>query len=215
MRFTPRRAAKVALAFALTALVMVLIANAVVLTIGGRQVYARVSDVPPRAVAIVLGAGLSRDGAPSPVLTDRLQVGLELYRQGKVRRILVTGDNGTDEYDEVTAMERWLVARGVDPRHVQRDHAGFRTLDSMVRAVKVFQVRHAVVVTQRFHLARSLFLARDAGLDAVGAVADRRPYTYARNYAAREFVARAVAVFDAWVIHRRPRFLGPPIPVET
>lgn len=210
-----RRAAKVAIALSIAVLIAVSVTNAIVLSIGGERVYARIDDVPPRAVGIVLGAGLSRDGRPSIVLLDRLETGLDLYRRGKVRRLLVTGDNGTDQYDEVTAMERWLVAHGVDPRHVQRDHAGFRTLDSMVRAVKVFQVRHAVVVTQRFHMARSLFLARDAGLDAVGAVADRRPYTYARRYTLREVGARVVAVFDAWVIHRRPRFLGPPIPVET
>ncbi len=210
-----RRAAKVAVVLSVVALIVVAVTNAIVLSIGGERVYTRAGDVPPRAVAIVLGAGLSRDGRPSVVLLDRLETSLDLYRRGKVRRLLVTGDNGTDQYDEVTAMERWLVAHGVDPRHVQRDHAGFRTLDSMVRAVKVFQVRHAVVVTQRFHMARSLFLARDAGLDAVGAVADRRPYHYARRYALRELGARAVAVFDAWVIHRRPRVLGPPIPVET
>lgn len=206
---------KVAAALAAVALVAVIAANAVVLSIGGERVYARVEDVPPRAVAIVLGAGLNHHGEPSPVLADRLATALDLYRGAKVRRILVTGDNGTDQYDEVTAMQRWLVARGVAVGHVQRDHAGFRTLDSMVRAVKVFQVRHAVVVTQRFHMARSLFLARDAGLDAVGALADRTPYAYRRRYALREIGARVVAVFDAWVIRRRPRYLGPPIPVET
>ncbi len=209
-----RRAAKVAIALSIAALIAVSVTNAIVLSIGGERVYARIDDVPPRAVGIVLGAGLSRDGRPSIVLLDRLETGLDLYRRGKVRRLLVTGDNGTDQYDEVTAMERWLVAHGVDPRHVQRDHAGFRTLDSMARAAQVFRVRRAVVCTQRFHLARSVFLARRYGLDAVGAEADRRVYLDARRDAAREVIARAVAFSDVYITRRRPRFLGEQIPLE-
>lgn len=189
--------------------------NALVLRAAEHRVFETPAEVPYRPVAIVPGARVYASGNPSPVLEDRLATALELYRRGAVRRILVTGDNGAATYDEVTVMKRWLVAHGVPDEHVVRDHAGFRTLDSMVRAVKVFQVRHAVVVTQRFHMARSLFLARDAGLDAVGALADRSPYTYRRRYALREVGARVVAVFDAWVFRRRPRYLGPPIPVET
>jgi len=189
-------------------------ANAHVLRVGREGTYARVADVPPRAVAIVLGARVFADGTPSLVLEDRLATALDLYRLGKVRRILVTGDNGSNQYDEVTVMQRWLVARGVDAAHVQRDHAGFRTLDSMARAAQVFRVRHAVVCTQRFHLARSVFLARRYGLDAVGAEADRRVYLDARRDAAREVIARAVAFSDVYITRRRPRFLGEQIPLE-
>jgi SanA protein len=189
-------------------------ANAYVLYVGRRGTYTRVEDVPPRAVAIVLGALVFRDGTPSPVLEDRLATALDLYRLGKVQRILVTGDNGSRHYDEVTVMRRWLLARGVDPAHVQRDHAGFRTLDSMARAAQVFRVRHAVLCTQRFHLARAMFLARRYGLDVVGVEADRRPYAKARHDALREVLARAVAVSDVFITRRKPRFLGEEIPLE-
>ncbi len=209
-----RRLVKVSAVVALAALACVAAANAAVLSIGRRGVYERAGAVPPRAVAIVLGARVWDDGSPSDVLEDRLAVALDLYRMGRVRRILVTGDNGSNRYDEVTAMQRWLLARGVDPKDVVRDHAGFRTLDSMERAAKVFRVRHAVVCTQRFHMARSMFLARHAGIDAVGAVADRRRYVHALRFGVREVAARAMAVVDAWVIRRGPRFLGPEVPVE-
>lgn len=189
-------------------------ANALVLHAGGTGTFTRVTDVPPRAVAIVLGARIFRDGTPSPILEDRLAAARDLYRAGKVRRILVTGDNGTRHYDEVTVMQRWLIAQGVPAEAVQRDHAGFRTLDSMARAAQVFRVRHAVVCTQRFHLSRALFLARHHGLDAVGLVADRRRYRHVVRDNVREVLARAVAVSDAYLTRRAPRFLGEEIPLE-
>jgi SanA protein len=188
--------------------------NALVLRAAEHRVFETPAEVPYRPVAIVPGARVYASGNPSPVLEDRLATALELYRRGAVRRILVTGDNGAATYDEVTVMKRWLVARGVPDEHVVRDHAGFRTLDSMVRAVKVFQVERAVVCTQRFHLARSMFLARRYGLDAVGAEADRRPYPKALRDALREVAARAVAVSDVFITRRRPRFLGEQIPLE-
>jgi SanA protein len=215
---TRRRLKRAALALgavAAAAAAYVAAANAYVLRVGRPGTYARVADVPPRAVAIVLGARVFADGTPSPILEDRLATALDLYRLGRVRRILVTGDNGSDRYDEVTVMQRWLLAHGVDPAHVQRDHAGFRTLDSMARAAQVFRVRHAVVCTQRFHLARSMFLARRYGLDAVGAEADRRPYQHAaRDGPARGGGPRGGRVSDVYLTRRRPRFLGEEIPLE-
>ncbi len=208
-----KRAKRPAMAIAATLFVLVAAANAVVLTQGAAGAYARPNEVPARPVAIVLGARVWDDGTPSDVLEDRLATALALYRRGAVRHILVTGDNGSNRYDEVTVMQRWLLDRGVDPKAVVRDHAGFRTHDSMVRAVEVFGVRRAVVCTQRFHMARSLFLARAAGIDAVGALSDRRRYRGRVKNALRELVARAVAVGDVWVWRRRPRFLGPRIPI--
>ncbi len=210
-----RRRVLWAAGFVVTAAVaFVAAANVYVLRVGSEGTFATPEDTPPRAVAIVLGARVFRDGTPSLVLEDRLATALDLYRLGKVRRILVTGDNGSNQYDEVTVMQRWLIARGVPPAHVQRDHAGFRTLDSMARAAQVFRVRHAVVCTQRFHLARSVFLARRYGLDVVGVEADRRAYLDARRDATREVIARAVAFSDVYITRRRPRFLGEQIPLE-
>lgn len=156
---------------------------------------------------LVLGAGVWATG-PSPVLEDRLETALELYRAGKAPRILVSGDHGRPDYDEPGAMAAWLEARGVPPEHVFLDHAGFDTHSSMVRAREVFGVERAIVVTQRFHLARALYLGSAAGMVVQGVAADRRPYERARWYGARETVSRARAVVDA-ATARKPRFLGP------
>jgi SanA protein len=124
--------------------------------------------VPARDVGIVLGASVYRSGRPSPAVEDRLAAALELWRAGKIRRILVSGDHRPDVYDEADAMGRWLLRAGVAPEHLALDRAGARTWDSMVRAASVFDVKSAVVCTQAFHLPRATFLARRAGIDAVG-----------------------------------------------
>jgi len=177
------------------------------------HVYRAIASVPAREVAIVPGARIWDDGQPSMILEDRLQAALELHRAGKVRRILVSGDHSRTEYDEVNAMRRWLVDRGVPSDDVFMDHAGLRTLDTMQRAARVFGVRAAIVCTQDFHLARALYLARDAGIDAVGFVADRRAYPQAVHDQVRETLATAAAVLDV-AFGRGPRFLGPRVDLD-
>jgi SanA protein len=175
--------------------------------------YASSDSVPARAVAIVLGAKVSPGGHPSAVLEDRLATALELYRSRKVERVLVTGDHRAPEYDETNAMRAWLIERGVPDSDIFMDHAGLRTLDSMDRAARVFLVEGAIVCTQRFHLPRALFLARHAGINAVGVVADRRRYVGHRGNQGREVVARAVAFADSYLFGTRARWLGRPIPI--
>lgn len=163
---------------------------------------------------IVLGARVYADGSVSPMLADRLDAALALYRARKAPRILVSGDHGTESYDEVNAMRRYLEARGVPAEHIFMDHAGFTTYDTLYRARDIFGVRRAVVVTQRFHLTRSLFVASALGLDAEGFVADRRPYTLGSLVRSnvREVGARVKAAVQA-LATPRPRYLGPRIPI--
>ncbi|MBL8679553.1 MAG: YdcF family protein [Myxococcales bacterium] len=174
-----------------------------------------VANAPSRPVVIVLGARVYANGTPSAALEDRLHCALDLVRSGRARDVIVSGDHGRPDYDEVNAMRAWLVARGVASHHVYMDHAGFRTLDTMARAREVFAVRSALVCTQRFHLARSLWLARAQGIDAAGVVADRRVYPARRFDATREFLARVKAVLDTDVFGTAPRFLGPRVPVGS
>jgi SanA protein len=157
-------------------------------------------------IAIVPGA-LVRGVVPSRTLLDRLQTALELYENGTVAKVLVSGDHGRVEYDEVGAMRHWLLSQGVPESDIILDHAGFRTLDTMIRARKVFGVRRAVVCTQRFHLARAVFLARRAGIDAHGVAADRMRYPAHYWNQFREALARPAAVVDSYVLHRNPKFL--------
>ncbi|MDP3278893.1 MAG: ElyC/SanA/YdcF family protein [Deltaproteobacteria bacterium] len=166
-------------------------------------------------VAIVLGARVYANGQPSIILQDRLACGLSLYRRGLVSYVIVSGDHGTDGYDEVRAMREWLLARGVPSEKIYVDHAGFRTLDSMARAAQVFSARRASVCTQAFHLPRSLWLARAFHLDAIGVIADQRSYKSRRVDAVREWLARVRAVLDTSVLHTQPRFVGPGIPLGS
>ena len=157
-------------------------------------------------IAIVPGAFV-RGVVPSQTLLDRLQTALELHENGTVAKVLVSGDHGRTEYNEVGAMQHWLLSQGVPKNDIILDHAGFRTLDTMIRARKVFGVRRAVVCTQRFHLARAVFLARRAGIDAHGVAADRMRYQAHYWNQFREALARPAAVVDSYVLHRKPKFL--------
>lgn len=165
-----------------------------------------VADVPAVPAALVLGAGLHADGSPKPYLAARLRVAAELYARGKVRAILVSGDHGTVDHDEVAAMTSWLEDNGV-PRHkIAGDHAGFDTNDSCHRANRIFGLDQAIVITQHYHLPRAVFLCRNAGIETygVGAEAIGGAITW---YRLREVAASAKAAFDI-VTGAEPRFLG-------
>lgn len=165
-----------------------------------------VANAPEAPVAIVLGAGL-RDGEPSPYLAARLAVGAELLRQGKVRALLVSGDNGRVNYDEVTAMERWLLDHDVPAEKIAKDHAGFDTWSSCTRAKRIFGVDEALVVTQEFHVRRAVYLCNEAGIETHGVVAPTEGGRPAIN-ALREGPAAVKAVLDG-VLEPDPRYLGP------
>jgi SanA protein len=209
---TKKRIVRIAAGVALGGLGGVALANAWVLRATASSVFDRIDEVPPRAVAIVLGARVHEDGRPYPMLEDRLEAARDLYATGRVRAVLVSGDHGAPEYDEVLAMRRWLVAHGVPASDVHEDHAGFRTLDTMERAARVFEVRDAIVVTQAFHAPRATWLARRAGIDAVGYAAPRLHSTFSLKNEAREVFARAGAMLDV-IAGTEPRFLGPTIPI--
>ncbi|QYC42971.1 vancomycin high temperature exclusion protein [Nonomuraea coxensis DSM 45129] len=166
--------------------------------------------VPPAQAALVLGAGLYA-GRPSPMLARRLDVAAELYHAGKVRALLLSGDNSRKEYDEPTAMRDYLRDRGVPEAAMVLDYAGFDTWDSCVRARQVFGARSVTVVTQEFHVPRAVTLCRTAGLETFGAGDDssRRWAGVTYVYAARELFATAKAFADAKVLDADPVFPGP------
>lgn len=169
-------------------------------------------QVAPAQTAIVLGAYVyNNKGALSPVLQDRVDTAIALYDAGKVDSLLMSGDHGQDDYDEVNAMRIYAEKKGVPRGRIFLDHAGFDTYQSMVRARKVFQVESAVVVTNRFHLDRAVFLAGSQGIRVQGVVADRR--RYADDYEMREFLARCKAFLYVYLLRPQPRYLGPEIPI--
>ncbi|MFF3670367.1 SanA/YdcF family protein [Microtetraspora malaysiensis] len=168
------------------------------------------SSVPAMPVALVLGAGLTAHTAPTPMLRTRLDIGARLYHAGKVRALLVSGDNSRVGYDEPTAMRDYLTSHGVPAEKVVLDYAGFDTWASCVRARKIFGASRAVVVTQNFHLPRAVALCRTAGLDAFGVGDDSFTDWPLQTsiYAAREFFASAKALLEARILHKDP-LLGP------
>lgn len=142
---------------------------------GGAAIYQSPTDAPSAPVAIVFGAGYSGH-VLSPVLADRVRAGVDLYHAGKVRKLLMTGDNGRAGYSEPDAMKAAAVRMGVPAADILCDYAGFHTYDSLYRAREIFGVRRALLVTQTYHLHRALYTATHLGLDVAGVAAERRPY---------------------------------------
>jgi SanA protein len=174
----------------------------------------RVEDVSKSDAVIVFGALVFQDGQPSDILLDRLNVALEVYRSGKSPKILVSGDHGRVQYDEVNSMRAYLQKQGV-PRHaIFMDHAGFDTYNTLYRARDVFGVKSAILVTQRFHLVRALYIARDLGLDSRGIASDTMRYPGMEYYQFRELGARMKALWQASIWGSKPEFLGDTIPIE-
>lgn len=170
-------------------------------------IYTEIGAIPKTEVALILGASVHR-GQPSPVLALRTDTAIELYRKGKVQKILMTGDNSRLNYDEVTPVRKYLIDAGIPADDIFLDHAGFDTYSSMYRARDVFHVGSMTVVTQDFHMPRSLFLARHLGLTAYGLVAPGE-HGIGRDYI-REIPASLKALLDL-ALHREPKYLGPPI----
>lgn len=165
-----------------------------------------VDEVPAQDVAVVFGAGLWK-GRPTPYLAHRLDAAAELYRAGKVKVVLVTGDNSRVEYDEPDAMRTYLTKRGVPDGRIVSDYAGFDTWDSCVRAKKIFGVDRAVLVTQGFHIRRAVALCQAAGVESYGVgVAEPRDSTWLYG-GVRELVAAGKAAADA-AFEPDPHFLG-------
>jgi SanA protein len=171
-------------------------------------------EEPPR-IAVVFGAGVRASGRPSPALYDRILTAVELYRAGRVRKILMSGDNRVENYNEPTVMKETAVKMGVPPENVVEDFAGRRTFDTCVRAKEIFGVTRAVLVTQEFHLNRAIYLCEAVGVDSVGISADRRKYddSTRRWWALRESFAIASAWFDVNILQPTP-ILGKKEPIE-
>ena len=179
-----------------------------------KHVFDRMEQVPYKRVGLVLGTSEKvRSGRPNLFFEHRIQAAVELYRSGKVDRLLLSGDNGTIYYNEPWTMRKALIAAGVDSMHITLDYAGFRTLDSMVRAREVFGQQSFTVISQRFHNERAVFIARQKGIDAIGYNArDVDAYSGFRTKL-REKAARVKVFFDL-LFGVEPKFLGEPVRID-
>jgi SanA protein len=181
-------------------------------SVADRYIVNDIGNIPPAHTCLVLGAAVYGDGRVSDVLYDRMMKALELYQAGKVKKFLLSGDHSTFYYNEVRQMRGFMLRQGVPREALFLDHGGVNTYCSMVRARKVFRADDCIVVTQRFHLPRALYIARKAGLRAWGFPADRRRYLHRYRYAVREYFACAKAFLDV-MIGREPRLPGETIPI--
>ena len=182
------------------------------------DIYYSISELEgiekPKAV-LVLGAGVFASGAPSPVLKDRLDYAYEVYEYyNRKIAIIVSGDNGTVEYNETKAMYNYLLSKGVNPDDIYRDYAGFNTYDSIYRADYIFKVKSIIICTQKFHIYRALYIAKRLGFEAYGYAAENKAiYNMTYNHI-RESLARVKAVLETDILKRAPKYFGDPIPVK-
>ncbi len=196
---------RIALFISIAAIVSLALPRLIMILSTSRKTY-QVSDAPKAKVAIVFGAGLQRDGTPSPVLRDRVATAAELYFAGKVDKILMSGDNRFLYYNEPGSMLNYALSLGVPREAIVLDYAGRRTYDTCYRAKEIFEVTDVLLVTQNFHLARSLFTCDTLGLNATGVSADRRQYARGSmlSWEIRELPAALVAMWDVWIAHPEP-----------
>ena len=162
--------------------------------------------------AVVLGAGV-RDGKPTPMLKDRLLTGVELYKSGAAKKLIMSGDHGSDEYDEVNIMKSFAVERGVPDEDIFMDHAGFSTYETICRAREIFEADNIIIVSQEYHLYRALYIADSLDVKAVGVSADLRTYKGQTKRDLREILARDKDFFKC-IVKPKPAYLGEKIPVS-
>ena len=179
------------------------------------HVFSELEKLPQKDVALVLGTSkTARSGRINLFFKYRMDAAAQLYRSGKVRHFILSGDNHIETYDEPSDMKAALVERGVPESAITLDYAGFRTLDSVVRCKDVFDQQQVIIVSQEFHNLRAVFIARSKGIDAVGFNARGLSRSYSIKTWLREYLARVKAVLDLYILRTQPKFLGPEIPIN-
>ena len=174
-----------------------------------KEEYSKLEDID---CIIVLGAGIWGD-KPSPMLEDRLKEAVSLYNKNISSKIIMSGDHGKADYDEVNIMKEYAIEQGVASEDIFMDHAGFSTYESMYRAKEVFEANKIVIVTQKYHLYRALYIAKQLGIEAYGVNSDPRKYVGATYREAREIIARDKD-FIKCIFKPQPKYLGETIPVN-
>jgi SanA protein len=181
-------------------LLLLLIPNWIIIRKTQRQIYHSPAEISNSEVGIILGAAVFKERV-SPVLKDRIVTTVDLYKRGKIKKILVSGDHGQKYYDEVNAIMHWLQKYEIPRSDIITDPSGFSTSESILRAQKIYHVRNAIVITQEFHLPRALYIAANSGMSATGLCADRRRYKNIQWYTVREYLARVKDFFKVRLIN--------------
>lgn len=162
---------------------------------------------------LVLGCQVKDDGTPSDMLRDRLTRGIEVYNLGAAPKLLMSGDHGREEYDEVGTMKQYAIEAGISSEDIFMDHAGFSTYESIYRAKEIFQADKIIIVTQEYHLYRALYIAKQLGVEAYGVASDYHTYAGQTMRDFREVLARCKD-FVSVIFKSEPTYLGDAIPVS-
>lgn len=177
-------------------------------------VYDNVSELPPHNIVLVLGTAKTYEGYPNVFYNYRISEAVKLYKSGKIKGFLISGDNSLSNYDEPTDMKDDLVKRGVPEEIINLDYAGFDTYDSVVRAEKIFQLKKYIIISQDFHIKRALYIARGHGHQVVGLAAQGIPGVWNRRMRLREVLARYKAFLEVNIYSPGPTFLGPKVELK-
>lgn len=205
---------KILIVIAIISIILVLSINFYVVGIAKNKMikdndYSLLKDVD---CILILGAGIWGD-KPSPMLQDRLDEGIKLYNEGIAPKIIMSGDHGREEYDEVNIMKEYAIEQGVPSEDIFMDHAGFSTYESIYRAKEIFDADNIVIVTQEYHLYRALYIADKLNINAYGVNSDPRKYSGQTFRELREILARNKDFINC-IIKPEPTYLGESIPVS-
>lgn len=205
---------KILIVIAIISIILVLFINFYVVEMANKRMikdndYSSLKNVD---CILILGAGIWGD-KPSPMLQDRLDEGVKLYKEGIASKIIMSGDHGREEYDEVNIMKEYAIEQGVPSEDIFMDHAGFSTYESIYRAKEIFDADNIVIVTQEYHLYRALYIADKLNINAYGVNSDPRKYNGQTFRELREILARNKDFINC-IIKPEPTYLGESIPVS-
>lgn len=204
------------LAFLLIVGIIVIICNSWIIRSTRSQIFNDVTKIEARTVGLVLGTSkLNRYGKPNMFFKYRIESALLLFKAGKIKHIIVSGDNSKTYYDESTDMHDALVDGGIPDSCITLDFAGFRTLDSVVRCLKIFGQTDVIIISQEFHNQRALFIANHYKMNALAFSTRDVPASYSISTGVREYFAKCKAVLDLYVLHKEPHFLGEEIKINV
>jgi len=202
--------------FVLIGIIFIYALNAFIAKDASLRMYSSLQDIPSKKSALLLGtAKYLRAGGENYFYTYRIRATVALWKANKIRAIIVSGDNGSKYYDETTTMYKDLIKAGIPKAYIYRDYAGFRTLDSIVRAEAIFDLSDYIIISQKFHLERALFIAKAKGQKAIGFIAkDLANTPSAYRMIAREYLARVKAFLDVYILNTQPKFYGKKVKVR-
>lgn len=193
---------------------VIYICNSMIERAGLKKCYTEVDSIPVMDVGLVLGANKSAVGGKNLYFQYRIEAAVKLFKAGKIKHIIVSGDNHIKEYNEAEDMQFALIEMGVPDSCITLDYAGFRTLDSVVRCEKIFGQKKFTIISQEFHNERALFIADAKDLECIAFNAKDVPNKYSLKTRLREYFARVKCVLDIYLLHTQPKFLGEKVAIN-